>query len=329
MEDGPHRDPVGDAGSDPSVPEHVDDLRGVEAATAAAGWTIEYKQLDARPVESEAFASRLDVVSMIFERHSAAIECVGESPKGFLTLVVPEISERISVNGQRLRHGEIGIFGSGTETAFVARGRASAWNVHIPADRFVADREAIGLEAPGFDATESFFMVGNGQVGLSILKRLRSSSRAARSPLASAESASELIQEAVASVATGNAPRERSCRSHRVIRAAQDYIRTHLADPIRIPDVCRAAGTTQSTLERMFRSKLDVTPQEYVRLCRLDAAHRALRDPRQCDVTVTDVALRYGFTHLGRFAADYRASFGCLPHRTRRAPVRRELRNSG
>ena len=35
----------------------------------------------------------------------------------------------------------------------------------------------------------------------------------------------------------------------------------------------------------------------------------------------TDVALAHGFVHLGRFSAQYRAQFGCLPSQTLNAPT--------
>ena len=53
----------------------------------------------------------------------------------------------------------------------------------------------------------------------------------------------------------------------------------------------------------------------YLQELRIVAAHRDLleADARQ---GIADVALRWGFTHLGRFAADYRKRFGQLPSQT-------------
>ena len=42
-------------------------------------------------------------------------------------------------------------------------------------------------------------------------------------------------------------------------------------------------------------------------------ARRALREATPDAMTVTDVATRYGFWQLGRFAVEYRSLFGELP----------------
>jgi transcriptional regulator GlxA family with amidase domain len=57
----------------------------------------------------------------------------------------------------------------------------------------------------------------------------------------------------------------------------------------------------------------------YLRQHRLDLVHDELRrvDPAT-GAKVTDVALRYGFAHTGRFAASYRERFGESPSTTLR-----------
>jgi transcriptional regulator GlxA family with amidase domain len=54
----------------------------------------------------------------------------------------------------------------------------------------------------------------------------------------------------------------------------------------------------------------------YLRRLRLARVHEELRtsDPRQ--TSVGEVAYRWGFTHLGRFAGTYRAQYGVSPSHT-------------
>jgi AraC-like DNA-binding protein len=49
---------------------------------------------------------------------------------------------------------------------------------------------------------------------------------------------------------------------------------------------------------------------------RLDRAQAQLSRPPSADTTVADIAHRWGFAHLGRFAAAYRARFGSTPSQT-------------
>ena len=49
---------------------------------------------------------------------------------------------------------------------------------------------------------------------------------------------------------------------------------------------------------------------------RLQAARRALRESHTRVQSVSDIAYECGFTHLGRFADQYRRRFGALPAET-------------
>jgi AraC-like DNA-binding protein len=52
---------------------------------------------------------------------------------------------------------------------------------------------------------------------------------------------------------------------------------------------------------------------------RLEAAQSELTEAVHGEVTVTAVALRYGFENPGRFAAEYRQRFGEYPSQTLRS----------
>ena len=97
---------------------------------------------------------------------------------------------------------------------------------------------------------------------------------------------------------------------------ALDYIEAHPDDALTVRDLCLAAGVAQRTLEYAFREHFGVTPKTYLRATRLNGVRRELmRAPPR--TKIADVANRWGFWHMGQFAADYRRHFGELPSESR------------
>ena len=97
------------------------------------------------------------------------------------------------------------------------------------------------------------------------------------------------------------------------IRRAVEYIHEHLQEPLALADIVAASRLTARGLQDGFRRHLDTTPMKYLQTARLDAARADLiaGDPTAASVAV--IARRWGFAHLGRFAATYRTAFGELP----------------
>ncbi|MCL4720350.1 MAG: AraC family transcriptional regulator [Gammaproteobacteria bacterium] len=101
----------------------------------------------------------------------------------------------------------------------------------------------------------------------------------------------------------------------RCIRAVEDYIDAHLPDPIGLDDLLAVAGTGARTLQTAFARHYGTTPKRFLRDRRLDRAREEIR--RRTSEHVTDIAIECGFSHLGRFAQQYRARFGESPSRSR------------
>jgi AraC-like DNA-binding protein/TolB-like protein len=99
------------------------------------------------------------------------------------------------------------------------------------------------------------------------------------------------------------------------LRRAVAYLRENMTMNTSIPQLVKASGMPQRTLFRQFRRILGTTPLAYLRLIRLGAAHNRLLEPDSG--SVSDIAVQVGYTHLGRFAADYRRRFSQLPSATR------------
>lgn len=113
----------------------------------------------------------------------------------------------------------------------------------------------------------------------------------------------------------GIAPRPGPLPQHATRALA--HMRRHMQDSITLTELAAASGISERALLRQFERFLGVSPMAHLKRMRLNAAHSALQqsDP---GTTISDIAGRCGFTHLGRFATEYHKAFGQLPSVTLR-----------
>ena len=81
--------------------------------------------------------------------------------------------------------------------------------------------------------------------------------------------------------------------------------------------LARACGVAPRTLQKHFRRFIGRTPIEYLGDVRLERARQELLRSSP-GASVTEIAMRCGFNHLGRFAARYHERFGESPSATLR-----------
>ncbi len=105
-------------------------------------------------------------------------------------------------------------------------------------------------------------------------------------------------------------------RRWQLVQQARAHIDEHLGEVFSVADVCRALGVSRRTLQYCFEDVLQINPIAYIRAVRLNAVRRDLKQADPGQDTVSDIAARWGFWHLGHFAADYRRMFGETPSAT-------------
>jgi AraC-like DNA-binding protein len=114
----------------------------------------------------------------------------------------------------------------------------------------------------------------------------------------------------------------------RDLRRALDYMHANLVAPITVADIAEASGIAGRTLFQYFRDFRGTTPMRYLREARFEKVRETL-ERAQAGEGVAEIATRCGFSHLGRFASEYRGRFGESPSETlRRGPRRTPLRGS-
>ena len=83
-----------------------------------------------------------------------------------------------------------------------------------------------------------------------------------------------------------------------------------------VADICRVTKVSERTLQYGFLEHYDITPKAYLRAVRLNGVRRDLKLANPEEARISDIASRWGFWHLGQFAADYRRQFAELPSQT-------------
>lgn len=103
----------------------------------------------------------------------------------------------------------------------------------------------------------------------------------------------------------------------RVLRRVLDLVESAHGSTLTVADLAECAGTSERALHAAFRRELGTTPMAYLRTRRLDAVREDLLAAGP-GAGVAAIAMRHGFSHLGRFAAAYRVRFGEAPSVTLR-----------
>jgi transcriptional regulator GlxA family with amidase domain len=115
--------------------------------------------------------------------------------------------------------------------------------------------------------------------------------------------------------------REITRNRERRVRRAQEYLLADLDRPFRLPELAKATHSSGRNLQIAFAQAYGVGPMEWFRAIRLQAVHRELREESSSATRIAEVAMRWGFSHLGRFSTEYRKLFGETPSQTLRCAL--------
>lgn len=99
------------------------------------------------------------------------------------------------------------------------------------------------------------------------------------------------------------------------VKRAEEFMDARLDEPLTVSQIAAYTGVSVRRLQLIFQKRRQSTPREVLTQFRLQKVHELLVDSH-FQLTVFQAALDCGFTHLGRFAAAYKARFGELPSET-------------
>lgn len=102
------------------------------------------------------------------------------------------------------------------------------------------------------------------------------------------------------------------------LRKVEDYIDANCAEQLTVEDLAKSAHISPQKLFNGFRKYKATTPINYLNNVRFERVHEALKKAGK-EMTVSQIAMEWGFYQLGRFSVEYKKRFGESPSHTLRS----------
>jgi len=100
------------------------------------------------------------------------------------------------------------------------------------------------------------------------------------------------------------------------IKKAVKLIDKQVDNLFSIPQICALVGVSESTLLIAFKEKYQVSPSDYIKAFRLNKVKQEIYNTKT--ITISEIAGKYHFWHMGQFAKDFKKQFGILPSEVRK-----------
>lgn len=315
--------------SSPSTPQLVTrECRDFEEfAGSARGWDLDFVQLDHGPFRADLFQLASREAHLAHARYNRVLDQRGSTPPGLRTFVV--LSEASSPYTSR--HGELPangviVYSPHAEIDGVARPGFDGYALSFSEELLAAVGETSDLGdldglLPGSEvvrcAPPAMLELRRG------MRDLRRLAVKSHRPSVARELLHELqfelprrLLEALASSRSVRSFSQKSGKRDRTLRHLREYIDAFSDERLTVRDLCRVADVSERTLQYAFLEHFGVSPKAYLREFRLNRARRELHETDPSTTTIIAVANRWGFWHMGQFAADYRRLFGERPSET-------------
>lgn len=319
--------PANDPGNAPALRglRHVVADEAQAAAAELDGWQQRYQQLTPGMFRAEVSQVTYGDVHVFREQTTQALLEEGEAARGYVSLALPHVQcDDGWFHGYRMHGHALLCAGNGQALAMRTPRELDLTGLTMP---LPALQRAVSLAAGEPRRLDAMPRVR--QLRPAVGNELRA---ALLSVLATAAIEAEvfsnrfvesairdalLLAAATSLIDDGDRPREplpTAGARRQLVADAYALVRATPDQGWSILVLCEQLGVSRRTLQYSFNEVTGLAPLDFVRAVRMNGVRRALRaGPVE---PVGTVAARFGFHHLPRFAAQYRAFFGELPSQT-------------
>ncbi|MEM7628816.1 MAG: helix-turn-helix transcriptional regulator [Planctomycetota bacterium] len=230
------------------------------------------------------------------------------------------------INGRPIGPGDLQIYAEDAPLDYTAGPMTDWLGLQLPRGDLEDACEQAGLTAPlPARGDRNLTLAQPDAAGLArCIDSLFADARAGDDLASARRAITQLLVESIARSASASARAEPSGtpQAPRLIRRALAEMRADLSAPYDSAFLCDRVNTSERSLQLAFRRTLGISPSRCNELLRLNAAYNAMLNASPSAESVTTIAMRFGFTHMGRFAKRYADTFGRLPSAVLKGPPR-------
>lgn len=308
--------------------ENFDDA--YEHAMSVPEWTQIYSQITPGSLRSTLSQFRATDFQLFRENINQRLVQQGEAPRGRICFAVPLVVPGAArLQGREADGRSIFVLREGEEFMFHMPQGLDMLSITFDRDMFAREVES----QPVFDKVKTLLrqpviqvseqrLVASRQRLIALFERSAALARSDECGQAAEQSLGrELLNELLTLMidpACDLHQRARTSTSCFIVEKTHQITVKNASAPPSVIDLCDRLRVSRRTVQNSFRAVVETTPLHYIRSIRLNAVRRALMTTPASEMSIGDVAARWGFYHLSHFADEYHALFGELPSKTRR-----------
>lgn len=282
-------------------------------------WTQRYVQL--KPGSYDGSVETLDMPGVTISREwiKVAVEQRVMAPPDRMVFVQPlvPIAEG-RINATRIPDGHVVMLHGGDEIHVSMPQNSDMLIVTVDKDRLPAEirRPASAFLAPGFSAAD---MAGTWFLSLLLSGMAGELPTAPEQTQILADLMTDKLVYLFERILSGGRTLGPGGRGNfHLFQRARALVSTENEEPHTISEIALRLGVSAAALRQAFLTTVGIGPGTWLRRQRLDGARRDLMAAPAKSCTVSEIAMKWGFWHLGRFSAYYAEQYGESPSQTAR-----------
>jgi len=264
-------------------------------------------QLHSHALEGEHHVIELPSMQLSYSERAGGFMHDAMAPKGAISIaVIQECNDKACFDRMKLHKGDILFFDDSQTFNFMSNDYIKVAIISIPKD-------SKNIQKLQLSTTLGHFIIDEYMQFSQLLNHILEDSIKQTTTKSSQELENTILLTLITLLKNQTLQKPKLTEGEKIALTIRDQVYKHMDGKINIYSLSTQHQVSQQTLQNSFKSLFGFTPQRFLRLLKLNLVHHNLREADIDTNSVSKVASKWGFTHMGRFSRYYTDLFGENP----------------